>query len=753
MQAKYKVGQASDCYEQEADRVAEQVIRAPAANAGAAIAPGRDIPQIQKMCPDCEEELRREPTDEECEEELRRQPKSGEDLPPDSNSSAGHSLISSPALESDLKRLGTGGDSLSPSEQNFFEPRFGRDFSQVRIHTDSEAARSARAVNAVAFTMGRHIAFADGMYNPETQAGKRLLAHELTHVVQQGRSAGIGGEVLQRQTPEPDRAGAPQRDTSGATGPGRGPLIVEDDSPEVQSGQMRKSEFLSHLRTEVCAQSNDAMKGTGRSTEGCPYVDRWFGYYADKDNAYIERALRKFAPETSVAASATDYIPLVAARVKRSVEVWAQTGEITGVPDELAGAVMGGGILGAIGSVVSGIGSAIGSVISGVGSVISGIGRLLFKARDGGANLAADAGSVSGGLGRGETLQSDVTNRMEGAFGREFSNVRVHTDAGAARVTDGLNARALTVGRDIAFGSGEYQPGTPIGDALIAHELAHVIQQGDGGAHGGPIEMEGSRDAMEEEADTSAVTAVARLWNGAASGARGIGRSAMPHLRSGLRLQRCPRRTTPVTPREADKYIRDQFGPNVAGAIAAGISAEASDIKFVDEARFARAFECANKFYAAQGSPPDDTPVNQVIAFVDPHPLTPRRVYVCTTRRTADTIIHEALHLYTSPEWRMPQRVNEGTTEYFTRRIADQQHTQIFEKAYPCSFKAVASLVRVVHEEPLRRAYFQGDVDALKTAVNAGRPATTFDDWVFKVALAEYERARGLIGLSEESEC
>src|SRR5271157_21097 len=477
-------------------------------------------------------------------------------------------------------------------------------------------------------------------------------------IVQQGNAGPSSSAVIQRQA-------APETEPAPASPAGaQGALIVDDDAQQIGSGQMRKSEFLSRLKTEVCRDSEDAMKGTGRTTEGCPYVEKWFGYYAEKDSRYVERSLKKYAPEAAGATSASDYIPLVAARVRRSVEVWAQTGEITGVPDELAGAVMGGEILGSIGSVVSGIGSAIGSVISGVGSVISGIGRLLFKARDGGANLAADAGSVSGGLGRGETLQSDVTNRMEGAFGREFSNVRVHTDAGAARVTDGLNARALTVGRDIAFGSGEYQPGTPIGDALIAHELAHVIQQGDGGAHGGPIEMEGSRDAMEEEADTSAVTAVARLWNGAASGARGIGRSAMPHLRSGLRLQRCPRRTTPVTPREADKYIRDQFGPNVAGAIAAGISAEASDIKFVDEARFARAFECANKFYAAQGSPPDDTPVNQVIAFVDPHPLTPRRVYVCTTRRTADTIIHEALHLYTSPEWRMPQRVNEGTTEY-----------------------------------------------------------------------------------------
>jgi hypothetical protein len=67
---------------------------------------------------------------------------------------------------------------------------------------------------------------------------------------------------------------------------------------------------------------------------------------------------------------------------------------------------------------------------------------------------------------------------MSSAFGYDFSGVRVHTGTKAASVATELNARAFTVGRDIAFGAGEYQPGTPIGDALIAHELAHVVQQG-----------------------------------------------------------------------------------------------------------------------------------------------------------------------------------------------------------------------------------------------------------------------------------
>jgi hypothetical protein len=65
------------------------------------------------------------------------------------------------------------------------EARFGHDFGQVRVHTDAKAAESARAVNALAFTVGRNVVFGTGQYAPKTSAGQRLIAHELTHVGQQ----------------------------------------------------------------------------------------------------------------------------------------------------------------------------------------------------------------------------------------------------------------------------------------------------------------------------------------------------------------------------------------------------------------------------------------------------------------------------------------------------------------------------------------------------------------------------------------
>jgi predicted chitinase len=76
--------------------------------------------------------------------------------------------------------------SLDAATRAEMESRFGHDFGDVRVHANSRASDSARAVNASAYTVGKHVVFRAGQYHPETKAGKRLLAHELTHVVQQG---------------------------------------------------------------------------------------------------------------------------------------------------------------------------------------------------------------------------------------------------------------------------------------------------------------------------------------------------------------------------------------------------------------------------------------------------------------------------------------------------------------------------------------------------------------------------------------
>jgi hypothetical protein len=93
------------------------------------------------------------------------------------------------------------GKPLDTETRAFMESRFGHDFGQVRVHTDVRAAKSARTVSAIAYTMKHNIAFSTGSYSPSTPTGKHLLAHELAHVVQQtGRARqGEAHTVLEQQ--------------------------------------------------------------------------------------------------------------------------------------------------------------------------------------------------------------------------------------------------------------------------------------------------------------------------------------------------------------------------------------------------------------------------------------------------------------------------------------------------------------------------------------------------------------------------
>jgi LysM repeat protein len=95
--------------------------------------------------------------------------------------------VTAPAVVHEVLR--SPGQSLDPATRTFMEPRFDHDFSQVRVHRDAKATESARAVNALAYTVGRDVVFGAGQYAPRTRAGQRLLAHELTHVMQQANSS------------------------------------------------------------------------------------------------------------------------------------------------------------------------------------------------------------------------------------------------------------------------------------------------------------------------------------------------------------------------------------------------------------------------------------------------------------------------------------------------------------------------------------------------------------------------------------
>ena len=288
---------------------------------------------------------------------------------------------------------------------------------------------------------------------------------------------------------------------------------------------MKKSEFLAELRTDVCSAAEAILAITGQTTEGCPYLDYWFDYYGKQDSQHIERAIQKYSAEAASVTTARDYIPIITSRVRRGVVAWVITGELSeipeGVPMELPGA----------GSTPTPAAAAPAAPETG---------SVQFKSRSGGPKAAGSPQAIQAQLGGGRSLEGSVRSRMESAFGTSFSAVRVHTDGGAAKVSDGLNARAFTVGEHVAFGSGEYQPGTLTGDAIIAHEMAHVVQQRGAGPSVATAAIgDTGYNALEEDADLSAVGAMASLWGKTKGSMVNVAGNTIPRLRSGLRLSRC----------------------------------------------------------------------------------------------------------------------------------------------------------------------------------------------------------------------
>ena len=214
IQAKLTVNQPGDVYEQEADRVADQVMRmaAPGKNAPASYAarPAAFLtPTIQRMCSKCEEEAKLQraamPEEEDDEARIQREPIEDDEEMLQAKSDSGSTPTVTPAVDSQIRNLQGSGQSLDPTTRGFMESRFGRDFSDVRVHTDAHANQLARSVQAKAFTTGNNIVFRSGQYNPTEPSGQHLLAHELTHVVQQsgdkGRST-LHRQFIQRQAAE-----------------------------------------------------------------------------------------------------------------------------------------------------------------------------------------------------------------------------------------------------------------------------------------------------------------------------------------------------------------------------------------------------------------------------------------------------------------------------------------------------------------------------------------------------------------------
>ena len=507
IQAELTISQPDDGEEREADHVVAHVLAAPAAGverAGSGALAGDIGLQEDLMTP---------------RPGIRRRA-----APGDGSGMARRGIESAPSFG--------GGRPLDDAPRSFMEARFGRNFAGVRIHTDGEAAASARALNARAYTFGRDIVFASGAYRPESGEGRGLLAHELAHVVQQDQEA--RPTVIWRQSadastsgPTPGATPPPATATAGGqpTADRAAGLIVEDSTQDLAPGQMKRGQFLSQLRPAVYSTAEQAVASSPMAALIRPQmnqeIERQFGLYSGLDARSLENSIRQRVPGAAGVATASAFIPLICEQARQTIA--AKLPQEAG-PTGVAGTVLG----------------AVGGVAQGVGDVVANVGSVLFKAREGGARKVEDPHAIRAQLGPGHALDGGLRSGMGAAFAHDFSGVRVHTDVTAARLADKLNARAFTYGQDIAFGTGEYRPGTLIGDALIAHELAHVVQQRGDGTTPAPASADAaSEEAFESDADAAAVGAMMSLWARAQGGMVKIAQNALPALRSGLRLRRC----------------------------------------------------------------------------------------------------------------------------------------------------------------------------------------------------------------------
>jgi hypothetical protein len=201
LQAKLEVGAANDHYEQEADSVAAQVVQRVASDEEEELQM-KPADTVQRVASDEEEELQMKPaitsiqrvaSDEE--EELQMKPDStvqragieDEELQMKPGADNGANGFTAPThVEQSIASKRGGGAALPDTTRSQMESGFGVDFSGVRIHADDKSHQLNQAIGARAFTTGQDVFFSQGQFKPDSRSGQELLAHELTHVVQQG---------------------------------------------------------------------------------------------------------------------------------------------------------------------------------------------------------------------------------------------------------------------------------------------------------------------------------------------------------------------------------------------------------------------------------------------------------------------------------------------------------------------------------------------------------------------------------------
>ena len=304
--------------------------------------------------------------------------------------------------------------------------------------------------------------------------------------------------------------------TAVAAGPS---ILVDDGAVQVTPGQLRKRDFLAKVEPALKSAASQEL-GMLWSVAACPYIQHYLSVYGARPAGELEKFVRRYT-----GSKATDPDQLMAdlvSRVRIGVREWKATGKL---PADVAAADPSA-------AAAAGTGTQPGA----------GPTALQKKSATGTLDQADPATEVSkpekvlNQLGEGAPLDSSTATRMGEAFGTSFADVRIHADAQGGALAKEHNAHAFAVGQHVAFAPGKYEPGSIEGDALLAHELTHVMQQR-GAAPSADKDVSTPGDTHERDADAGATAAVSRLHGG--PGATSANDRADAKTSSSLQLSRC----------------------------------------------------------------------------------------------------------------------------------------------------------------------------------------------------------------------
>ncbi len=493
LQAKLTISEPGDEFEQEADRVADQVMAASAHSAVSGASP-----RIQRFAGQATEDRETAPASVD-------------------------------------RVLASSGRPLDTVLRQDMESRFGHDFSRVQVHSGAAAEQSAQDVNANAYTVGHNIVFGAGRFAPGTHEGRRLIAHELTHVVQQTNAERTYGEQSNEKLSLSSSISPTMLQKQDAEKSDKDRFLLSMEAMEIAKDCPDfDDEAISWIYQKAAPFIESSYKGlnsfvviTSRKTWKTPStwgeLDMDINFTKMSQNSSPEEVLgaserlqqhvkliarfQKFADGLHVVGELIDWLDghLI---VRRSWEGVVKTNRTLGFPGYVCNKTKITDLpepeptrwfqktnekkrmqakltIGASNDPLEQEADRVADQVLALPThtAVSGapphIQRVVGQPTGQAETAPASVDHVLASSGR--PMEPALRQDMEQRFGHDFSRVRVHSGAAAEQSARDVNANAYTVGHNIIFGAGQFAPNSGAAKRLLAHELTHVLQQAGSG--------------------------------------------------------------------------------------------------------------------------------------------------------------------------------------------------------------------------------------------------------------------------------